>query len=216
MASRVATKYSILACQAMRKSAQKRRSQEQKTRLDDFRNNMTSQEEIDRIHSLAEEEVAFQRKVASTTKALKTKQVAWKSADQDRNHTQRQCSWTIDPHGWEDQQSGKETWETGSTLDASCQEVSPSEIQGLLWARYPAEETTRNGPSCREKAQTNHDDDDGSSDRDVELVICDSDNDESEEFWDAKKSILAAGCDSILPGEQHDVTDADPQGLDAE
>lgn len=215
MASKAATKYSILACLAMHKSAQKRRSQEQKATVDDFRNNLTSQEEIDRIQKLAEEEVTFQRKVASTTKALKAKQVAWKGTDQHSNNTQRQYSWTIGPHGWEDQQSGEETWETGSTLDASCQQVSPSEIQGLLWGRYPAEETIGNGPSCREEVQTNDDDDD-SSDRDVELVTRDSDNDESEEFSDAEESILTAECNSILPGEQLEVTDADPQGLDAE
>lgn len=230
MASNVSTKFSILACQAMQKSAQKRKSHEQKAKVDDFRRGFlpqASQEKMDRIQRLAEQEVAFQRKMAATAKALKAKQAAWKKAAADQGHSdssaqqQQQCStWTVDPHGWEEQQSGPEDplvetdcWGTGSTLDAPCQEVLPApseEIQGPpIWGRDPTQDwTTWNDPSWGDEVQPSDEDYyDGSSDRDG--------NGRDQDFSDAdEEAILTlARCDvRILSGEQLDqVTDADPQ-----
>lgn len=232
MASNVSTKFSILACQAMQKSARKRKGHEQKTKVDDFRRGFlpqASQEEMDRIQRLAEQEVAFQRKMAATAKALKAKQAAWKKAAADHGHSdssaqqqQQQCStWTVDPRGWEEQQSGLEDplvetdcWETGSTLDAPCQEVlsAPSEeIQGPpIWGRDPTQDwTTWNNPSWGDEAQPSDEVyyDGSSSDRDG------NGSDQDFSYADEEAIPTLARCDvRILSGEQLDqVTDADPQ-----
>lgn len=230
MASNVSTKFSILACQAMQKSAQKRKSHEQKTKVGDFRRGFlpqASQEEMDHIQRLAEQEVAFQRKMAATAKALEAKQAAWKKSTTDQGHSdsaqqqQQQCStWTVDPHGWEEQQSELEDplvetdcWETGSTLDAPCQEVpsAPSEeIQGPpIWGRDPTQDwTTWNDSSWGDEAQPSDEVyyDGSSSYRDG--------NGSDQDFSDADESIpTPERCDvRILSGEQlGQVTDADPQ-----
>lgn len=194
MAQTAATKYSILACQAMYNRAQEHRRLEQETRIAHFLRELGPHANVDRIQRLAGEEATFQRKIAATTKILQEKQAWWKKQIAGAEVAQVDST-TSEPAAGE---AG--TWQTGSSLVSLWHQVSPLKIQGPLWGRSAEEDA-----SCDDCFETEAQDD-ASADRDQEYS-----GDNSDEHDTA-----SVPTDDILPEEEQLTCDTDPPRVNNE
>lgn len=129
--SNMTTKYSRLACKAMRLLATQRREAEQQAKVDEFRRQVGDKEIADRVHKRAEDEARFERREEATTKALEIKKRLWKSSQNSGSGSDLHDSkWDLDPREWKPyDEPGESSWETAGI---DCDQGHQAGLQPIL------------------------------------------------------------------------------------